>query len=150
MSSLFEIDPNKLQQALTTKKTKAGHQNENLVSNLSLQACYHAKESMIMSIYKSVFDYVIRKINEKLKDSSQASSSSSSNNFIGVLDMAGFEYFEKNSYEQFSINYSNEYLQKYFNDNVIKNELNLYKSEGLISSTQKTGSRAGSSTNAIS
>ena len=78
-------------------------------------------------IYKNVFDYLISRVNKTLK----SQKTKSTPNFIGVLDMAGFEYFEKNSFEQLCINYSNEYMQNYFNENVIIAETELYRSEGV-------------------
>lgn len=88
-----------------------------------------------------MFDFIISKVNLKLGRQGANSAKNfknsvkiepASSKFIGILDMAGFEYFDQNSFEQFCINYSNEHLQKYFNDKIIVDELKLYQTEGIL------------------
>ena len=50
------------------------------------------------------------RLQSKMKFSPQKKS-----NFCAVLDIAGFEIFEYNGFEQISINFVNEKLQQFFN-----------------------------------
>merc|ERR1711997_1082901 len=52
-------------------------------------------------------------------------------NFSAVLDIAGFEMFEYNGYEQISINFVNEKLQQFFNHTMFVAEQEEYVAEGL-------------------
>lgn len=54
---------------------------------------------------------------------------------FGLLDIYGFEIFEKNGFEQFCINYCNEKLQQLFIELTLKSEQEEYLREGIEVST---------------
>merc|ERR1739838_856109 len=77
-------------------------------------------------IYERSFRLVVEKCNETLCDPSMKKVT-----YIGVLDIAGFEIFDFNGFEQICINYVNEKLQQFFNQHMFTLEQEEYVREGL-------------------
>ena len=78
------------------------------------------------AIYHRTFLWLIEKCNETLIDPSMKKV-----NFCAVLDIAGFEIFTYNGFEQLSINFVNEKLQQFFNHHMFVVEQEEYVKEGI-------------------
>merc|ERR1719334_540019 len=91
--------------------------------------CANAANSMAgiaRAIYERTFRFTVDKCNETLCDPTMKKVS-----YIGVLDIAGFEIFDYNGFEQICINYVNEKLQQFFNQHMFTLEQEEYVKEGL-------------------
>jgi len=78
------------------------------------------------AIYERTFRLMVEKCNETLIDKTMKKV-----HYIGVLDIAGFEIFDYNGFEQICINYVNEKLQQFFNQHMFTLEQEEYVREGL-------------------
>jgi len=85
------------------------------------------KDSLCKAMYDKLFFWIIVKLNVNIKPPNGWQE------FMGILDIFGFEVFQNNSLEQLFINITNEMLQKNFTDVVFEKESNLYRSEGISS-----------------
>ncbi|XP_059804712.1 myosin-10 isoform X7 [Hypanus sabinus] len=85
-----------------------------------------AIEALAKATYERLFRWLVHRINKALDRTKRQGAS-----FIGILDIAGFEIFELNSFEQLCINYTNEKLQQLFNHTMFILEQEEYQREGI-------------------
>ncbi|KAH9417105.1 Myosin-9 [Dermatophagoides pteronyssinus] len=83
-------------------------------------------EAIAKACYERMFKWLVHRINRSLDRTKRQGAS-----FIGILDIAGFEIFELNSFEQLCINYTNEKLQQLFNHTMFVLEQEEYQREGI-------------------
>ncbi|KAF6364959.1 myosin VI [Rhinolophus ferrumequinum] len=126
-AELLGLDQDDLRVSLTTRvmlTTAGGTKGTVIKVPLKVEQANNARDALAKTVYSHLFDHVVNRVNQCFPFETSAY-------FIGVLDIAGFEYFEHNSFEQFCINYCNEKLQQFFNERILKEEQELYQKEGL-------------------
>ncbi|MBN3297313.1 MYO10 protein, partial [Amia calva] len=119
---LLGLDSFQLSEVLTQRSMIL--RGEEICSPLTVEQAEDSRDSMAMALYSQCFSWIIMKINHKVKGKDNFKS-------IGILDIFGFENFEVNRFEQFSINYANEKLQEYFNKHIFSLEQLEYNREGI-------------------
>jgi len=77
-------------------------------------------------VYELVFRFITEKCNLTLLDPTMKKVQ-----YIGCLDIAGFEIFDYNGFEQICINFVNEKLQQFFNQHMFTLEQEEYVKEGI-------------------
>ena len=133
VAKLIGVEAQRLQMCLTIRTITVRGETMNVA--LDCSQAVQTRNAFAKEIYGRVFSHIVRKINMALQPSDQSASTSitrrPSDLCIGLLDIFGFEIFERNSFEQLCINYANEKLQQYFLAYVIKKEQEVYTSEEL-------------------
>lgn len=127
---LLDLNESSTLKWLTSRLLKTGG-HEIIATPLNAQMAQYGLEALLKFIYEKLFLWIVSMINQSLGPISTQQSIVKEYQFIGVLDIYGFEHFENNSFEQFCINYANEVLQQQFNWHVFKLEQDEYVREGI-------------------
>ncbi|XP_019384155.1 PREDICTED: myosin-15 isoform X1 [Crocodylus porosus] len=120
---LMGINSSDLVKGLLHPRVKVG--NEYVTKGQSVEQVVYAVGALSKAIYDRMFKWLVLRINKTLDTKLPRQF------FIGVLDIAGFEIFDYNSFEQLCINYTNEKLQQFFNHHMFVLEQEEYKKEGI-------------------
>ncbi|KAK0133416.1 Unconventional myosin-Vb [Merluccius polli] len=123
-SKLLGVDGPQMAHWLCHRRLAVG--GEMLVKPMAGQQALEARDALAKHIYGQLFTWTVHRLNSALHAPRGRPKS-----FIGVLDIYGFETFDRNSFEQFCINYANEKLQQQFNRHVFHLEQEEYVREEL-------------------
>ncbi|RWS30216.1 unconventional myosin-VI-like protein, partial [Leptotrombidium deliense] len=126
-ADLLGLDTEELRQSLLSRlmQSKGGFKGTTYLVPLKVHEAQNARDALAKALYSKLFDFIVTRIVNK------AIPLNGNKYYVGVLDIAGFEYFQNNSFEQFCINYCNEKLQQFFNERILKEEQAIYEKEGL-------------------
>jgi len=120
---LLGINCQDMLKCLLTPRVKVG--TEFVTKGQSKDQVVYAVAALSKAIYARMFTWLVARVNKTLDTKNKRQY------FIGVLDIAGFEIFEYNTFEQLCINYTNERLQQFFNHHMFVLEQEEYKKEGI-------------------
>uniref|UniRef100_A0A673MNE8 Myosin-6 n=1 Tax=Sinocyclocheilus rhinocerous TaxID=307959 RepID=A0A673MNE8_9TELE len=120
---LMGLNSADLIKGLCHPRVKVG--NEWVTKGQNVQQVYYTIGALSKAVYEKMFLWMVVRINQSL-DTKQPRQY-----FIGVLDIAGFEIFDFNTFEQLCINFTNEKLQQFFNHHMFVLEQEEYKKEGI-------------------
>jgi len=108
---------------LCKPKIKVG--NEFVSKGNDVNKVNYSIGALAKALFDRVFKFLVAKCNVTLETGMKRV------HFIGVLDIAGFEIFDDNGFEQICINFCNEKLQQFFNHHMFVLEQEEYKKEGI-------------------
>jgi myosin-1 len=132
-AALLGTDAEGLKASLVRKTVEAA--GESIQGSNNKDQATKVRDALAKALYDKLFEWLITVVNDALEAAQsaivQSQDSSGERLYIGVLDIYGFEIFERNGFEQLCINYVNEQLQQIFIEQVLRAEQDEYSREGI-------------------
>merc|ERR1712109_251531 len=124
IASLLGMNADEMMKSFCKPKIKVG--TEWVTKGQTCEQATNGVGGIARSCFDRIFKWLIIMCNDTLIDKTMKKA-----NFCAVLDIAGFEIFEYNGFEQISINFVNEKLQQFFNHHMFVVEQEEYVAEGV-------------------
>ncbi|MCJ1387433.1 class II myosin [Xylographa bjoerkii] len=125
---LLEVDSAHVNKALTIRvveTSRGGRRGSVYEVPLNIAQASAVRDALAKAVYFNLFDWIVERVNASLKARGVVANS------VGILDIYGFEIFDRNSFEQLCINYVNEKLQQIFIQLTLKTEQEEYAREQI-------------------
>ncbi|XP_067010798.1 unconventional myosin IC isoform X2 [Anabrus simplex] len=124
ISKLLGCKPAVLTKAFTHRTIEA--RGDVVTTPLNRDTAIYARDALAKAVYDRLFTWLVSRLNTSLQPTDNRKHKA-----MGILDIYGFEIFERNSFEQFCINFCNEKLQQLFIELTLKSEQEEYLREGI-------------------
>lgn len=124
VSKLLGCKTSNLARAFTHRTIDA--RGDVVTSPLTREMAIYARDALAKAVYDRLFTWLVMRLNTSLQPKQRQRKE-----VMGILDIYGFEIFERNSFEQFCINFCNEKLQQLFIELTLKSEQEEYQREGI-------------------
>uniref|UniRef100_A0A183BVL5 Unconventional myosin-Ie n=1 Tax=Globodera pallida TaxID=36090 RepID=A0A183BVL5_GLOPA len=125
---LLGLTAEDIKEKLTRRQLHSGAKREQVEVRLNQDQAAYTRNAWAKALYDRLFEFIVASVNCALDVDTRRHSIDLS---VGVLDIYGFEVFERNGFEQFCINFVNEKLQQIFIELTLKAEQDEYQSEGI-------------------
>ena len=104
VAELLQCDKELLAQGMVQRTYSAN--NQHVLTPLNVEKAQYTRDALAKAIYFRLFQYVVFRINEAIamQGKGPAITKAKAARTVGILDIYGFEVFEQNSFEQFTIN----------------------------------------------
>ena len=125
IAELLEVDKTELLDSLTRKFLPSEQKYGGAYDETKIKNYF---DGLAKELYNRCFLWIVKKLNKTLDTQSEENFK-----YIGLLDIFGFECFQKeqNSIEQLCINYTNEQLQQLYIKDIFESDKLEFKKEGL-------------------
>ncbi|KAG9321646.1 hypothetical protein KVV02_005444 [Mortierella alpina] len=124
VADILGVDPDALQNTLTYKTKMI--KKELCSVFLDAAGAEQQRDELAQALYSLLFSWIVEFFNVKLCHDTPA-------NFIGVVDMFGFQQYSSNGLDQFCVNYANERLHQFFLNQVFEASHADFELEGITS-----------------
>ncbi|XP_038051268.1 unconventional myosin-XVI-like [Patiria miniata] len=125
VSLLLQVSADELGSAIMSETTYT--RGEAITKLRTVTQAEECRDALAKAIYSRLFSWVVNNINQLLQPVEEVETAFE----IGVLDIFGFENFNRNSFEQTCINLANEQLQNFFNEHIFMKEQDDCEREGI-------------------
>ncbi|XP_058479130.1 unconventional myosin-XVI isoform X1 [Solea solea] len=136
VAALLQVSTNDLSTALTSDVQY--FKGDVITRRHTVEMSEQYRDQLAKAIYGRLFSYLVNSINDYLQGQDDNISDPALE--IGILDIFGFEGFQRNAYEQLCVNMTNERLRQYVSEVLFQQEQTECLQEGIAMETPRSHS----------